>query len=100
MTEPSNSLVKQYSALLATEEVTLDFKEEALKEVAHFAFLVNNRSQNIGARRLHTIMEKLVEEISFNAPEMSGQTVNIDRAFVLDNLQNLVENEDLSRYIL
>ncbi len=100
LTEPSNSLVKQYSALLATEEVTLDFKEEALKEVAHFAWVVNNRSQNIGARRLHTIMEKLVEEISFNAPEMSGQTVNIDRAFVLDNLQNLVENEDLSRYIL
>lgn len=100
LTEPSNSLVKQYQALLATEEVTLDFKDDALKEVAHFAWIVNNRSQNIGARRLHTIMEKLLENISFEAPEKTGETIEINRQYVLDNLQDLVANEDLSRYIL
>ena len=98
--EPENALVRQYPALLATEGVTITFEEDAVKEVADFAFRINEQTENIGARRLHTIMERLLEEISFRAPEMSGENVEIDAAYVRDRLSDIVEDLDLSRYIL
>ncbi|HEX6322573.1 MAG TPA: ATP-dependent protease ATPase subunit HslU [Vicinamibacterales bacterium] len=100
LTEPRNALVKQYAALLDTEGVTLTFEESGIRRVAEFATLVNERTENIGARRLHTVMEKLLDEISFNAPEMDGVTVGIDAAYVDRMLADVVRNEDLSRYIL
>jgi ATP-dependent HslUV protease ATP-binding subunit HslU len=100
LTEPRNALVKQYSALLATEGVTIEFEESGIRRVAEFATLVNERAENIGARRLHTVMEKLLDEISYNAPEMDGVTVTIDAAYVDRMLADVVRNEDLSRYIL
>ena len=98
--EPENALVRQYPALLATEGVNISFGEDAVKEVADFAFRINEQTENIGARRLHTIMERLLEEISFRAPEMSGESVEIDAAYVRDRLTDIVEDLDLSRYIL
>ncbi len=98
--EPENALVRQYPALLATEGVNITFGEDAVKEVAHFAFRINEQTENIGARRLHTIMERLLEEISFRAPEMSGENVEIDAAYVRERLSDIVEDLDLSRYIL
>ena len=100
LTEPRGSLVKQYMALLATEGVTLTFKPDAVDRVAEFATLVNERSENIGARRLHTVMEKLLDEISFNAPELDEKTIVIDAAYVDRMLADIVNDEDLSRYIL
>jgi len=100
LTEPRGSLVKQYMALLATEGITLTFSPDAVNRVAEFASLVNERSENIGARRLHTVMEKLLEEISFNAPELDETTIVIDAAYVDQMLADIVNNEDLSRYIL
>ena len=100
LTEPKNALVKQYAALLDTEGVTINFEESAIRRVAEFATLVNERTENIGARRLHTVMEKLFDEVSFNAPEMDGVTVTIDAAYVDRMLADVVRNEDLSRYIL
>ncbi len=98
--EPENALVRQYPALLATEGVTIAFGEDAVTEVANFAFRINEQTENIGARRLHTIMERLLEEISFRAPEMSGENVEIDAAYVRERLSDIVEDIDLSRYIL
>ncbi|MDE0340570.1 MAG: ATP-dependent protease ATPase subunit HslU [Nitrospinae bacterium] len=98
--EPENALVRQYPALLATEGVNIKFGEDAVKEVADFAFRINEQTENIGARRLHTIMERLLEEISFRAPEMSGESVEIDAAYVRERLSDIVEDLDLSRYIL
>ena len=98
--EPENALVRQYPALLATEGVNITFGEDAVKEVADFAFRINEQTENIGARRLHTIMERLLEEISFRAPEMSGESVGIDAAYVRERLTDIVEDLDLSRYIL
>ena len=98
--EPENALVRQYPALLATEGVNIRFREDAVKEVADFAFRINEQTENIGARRLHTIMERLLEEISFRAPEMSGESVEIDAAYVRERLSDIVEDLDLSRYIL
>lgn len=98
--EPENALVRQYPALLATEGVNIAFGEDAVKEVADFAFRINEQTENIGARRLHTIMERLLEEISFRAPEMSGENVEIDAAYVRERLSDIVEDLDLSRYIL
>ncbi len=98
--EPENALVRQYPALLATEGVNIAFGEDAVKEVADFAFRINEQTENIGARRLHTIMERLLEEISFRAPEMSGENVEIDAAYVRERLTDIVEDLDLSRYIL
>ncbi len=98
--EPENALVVQYPALLATEGVRITFSEDAIQEVASFAARINEQMENIGARRLYTIMERLFEEISFNAPEMSGQEVNIDADYVRDRLKDIVEDLDLSRYIL
>ncbi len=98
--EPENALIVQYKALLSTEEVELVFNEDAIDEIAEIAFQVNSRTENIGARRLHTIMEKLLSDVSFNAPEMKGQTVKIDRQYVLNVLSDIMKDEDLSRYIL
>jgi ATP-dependent HslUV protease ATP-binding subunit HslU len=100
LTEPKNALVRQYVELLNTEGVTLDFAEDAIEEISLLAEEVNQRAENIGARRLHTIMEKLLEEISFEAPDMQGVTVKIDAQMVRDRLSEIVKSEDLSRYIL
>ncbi len=94
------SLVKQYQALLATENVTLDFSADAIQRVAQIAFDVNERTENIGARRLATVMERLLDEVSFGASKLDGQTVKIDSAYVNNRLSELSQNEDLSRYIL
>jgi ATP-dependent HslUV protease ATP-binding subunit HslU len=100
LTEPKSSLVKQYTALLETEGLKLEFTREALDEVARFAFQVNEATENIGARRLHTIMERVLDEISFNAPDMREKTVNIDADYVKKMLVDIVKDQDLSRYIL
>jgi len=100
LTEPKSSLVKQYTALLETEGVKLEFTRDALDTVASFAFKVNESTENIGARRLHTIMERLLDEISFNAPEMKEKSVNIDAPYVQKMLADIVKDQDLSRYIL
>ena len=100
LTEPKSSLVKQYTALLETEGVKLDFTPEALNEIAHFAFRVNESTENIGARRLHTIMERVLDELSFEAPEKKGQSVTIDADYVRKMLTDIVKDQDLSRYIL
>ena len=100
LTEPRGSLVRQYIALLETEGVALTFGDDAIDRIAEFATLVNERTENIGARRLHTIMEKLLDEISFNAPELDEKTIVIDAAYVDRMLADVVSNEDLSRYIL
>ncbi|MBB6577156.1 ATP-dependent HslUV protease ATP-binding subunit HslU [Comamonas odontotermitis] len=100
LTQTHASLVKQYQALLATEGVTLDFRPDGITRLAYIAFDVNERTENIGARRLATVMERLLEEISFDATRLGGQTVTIDAAYVDGKLGSLSQNEDLSRYIL
>jgi ATP-dependent HslUV protease ATP-binding subunit HslU len=100
LTEPKGSLVTQYIALLATEGLTLEFKPEAVHRIAEFATMVNERTENIGARRLHTVMEKLLDEISFDAPDMTERDVVIDGAYVNRMLADIAMNDDLSRYIL
>ncbi|MCL6584865.1 MAG: ATP-dependent protease ATPase subunit HslU [bacterium] len=100
LTEPENALIKQYKALLQTEGIELVFEESAIQEIAHLAAYVNERGENIGARRLHTIMDKVLEDISFQAPEMKGQKVVIDAEYVNDKLRDIIKDEDLSRYIL
>jgi len=98
--EPKNALVKQYSALMDTEGIKLTFAEDAVEEVAKYAARVNESSENIGARRLHTIMEKLLEEISFEGPNLKKKNVRIDAAYVSKQLADIVKDQDLSRYIL
>ena len=100
LTNTHASLVKQYEALLATEDVTLQFGADAIKRLAEIAWQVNEKTENIGARRLYTVMEKLLEEISFNAAKQSGQTVAIDQAYVDARLKDLAQSEDLARYVL
>jgi ATP-dependent HslUV protease ATP-binding subunit HslU len=100
LTEPENALIKQYTALLETESVKVNFTEDGIAEIAEMAALINDRTQNIGARRLYTMMEKLLDEISFDAPEMSGKSMVIDAKYVREKLKDFVEDEDLSRYIL
>jgi len=100
LTEPKSSLTKQYTALLETEGVKLEFTREALEEIAKFAFRVNEGTENIGARRLHTIMERVLDEISFAAPDKKGEQVTIDAAYVAKALSDIVKDQDLSRYIL
>jgi ATP-dependent HslUV protease ATP-binding subunit HslU len=100
LTEPKNALIKQYEALLETEGVHLKFAADAIQEIAEVAWDVNERTENIGARRLHTIIERLLDDVSFAAPEMRGQEVAIDAAYVRERLQPILKNEDLSRYIL
>ena len=100
LTEPKNALLKQYTALLETEGVKLTFSEDAVSALARFAALVNEQTENIGARRLHTILEKALDEISFEAPELKKKNVKIDSAYVSKQLAEIVKNQDLSRYIL
>ena len=100
LTEPKNALIKQYMALLETEGVHLSFREDAIVEISRIAAEVNERMENIGARRLHTVMERLLDEISFNAPEMQGKEIVIDAQYVRDRLTPILKDEDLSRYIL
>jgi ATP-dependent HslUV protease ATP-binding subunit HslU len=100
LTEPQNALIKQQVALLATEEIELRFAEDAVEEIAVTAATVNERTENIGARRLHTIIERLLDDISFDAPERKGATITIDAKYVRDRLADIVKSEDLSRYIL
>lgn len=100
LTQPQNALTLQYIELMKTEDVHIKFSDEAIKELSRLAAEVNGKTENIGARRLHTIMELLLEELSFNASEMPGQTVSITKEYVQDRLQNIVQDQDLSRYIL
>ena len=100
LTVPKNALTKQYVELLKTEDVHIDFTEDAVDKLAKIAEEVNQNTENIGARRLHTIMELLLEEISFDAPDLKGQIIKIDAAYVSDKLTDIVEDRDLSRYIL
>ena len=100
LSEPNNALTKQYSALLATEGVTLEFKAEGVRRLAEIAFQVNERTENIGARRLHTVLERLLDSISYDAPEQKGQHHAVDAAYVDKHLAALVQDQDLSRYIL
>ncbi|HXE80119.1 MAG TPA: ATP-dependent protease ATPase subunit HslU [Vicinamibacterales bacterium] len=100
LTEPKNALIKQYTALLETEGVRIRFDEQAIDTIAEFATQVNERTENIGARRLHTVMEKLLDEISFEAPDLPDKSVTIDDAYVRRMLADIVKNDDLSRYIL
>ncbi|MEE9153440.1 MAG: ATP-dependent protease ATPase subunit HslU [candidate division NC10 bacterium] len=100
LTEPQNALTKQYTALLATEGVDLNFSADAVEEIAHIATAVNDATENIGARRLYTILERLLEDVSFEAPYMEGVKVEINAAYVREKLQDIIRDEDLSRYIL
>jgi ATP-dependent HslUV protease ATP-binding subunit HslU len=100
LTEPKSALIKQYTALMSTEGVTLDFAPEAIVRIAELAALVNDRTENIGARRLHTMMERLLDEVSFDAPELGGQSIHIDVPFVDRMLEDIARSDDLSRYIL
>ncbi|PIP07684.1 MAG: hypothetical protein COX51_06095 [Syntrophobacteraceae bacterium CG23_combo_of_CG06-09_8_20_14_all_50_8] len=100
LTEPRNALIKQYTEMMATEGVKIIIKDEAIEEIAEVAAQVNERTENIGARRLYTVMETLLDEISFNAPDMEDKDVIIDAQYVKEKLSDIVEDEDLSRYIL
>ena len=100
LTEPQNAITKQYKALLGTENVTIDFNDEALHRIAEIAYSVNQTNDNIGARRLYTVMAKLIEELAFSADELGGQTITITKAYVEERLGDIVENVDLSKYIL
>jgi len=98
--EPHSALTKQYSALLATEGVTLNFSDDGVRRLAEIAFAVNERTENIGARRLHTVLERLLDTISYEAPDRGGQTLEVDAKYVDDHLAALAQDQDLSRYIL
>lgn len=100
LTEPYNALIKQYTALLYTEDLKIDFTEDAIHEIADIAEHVNEKTENIGARRLHTVLEKLLEDISFEAPEQKNGNLTIDERYVREKLSEIVKDEDLSRYIL
>ncbi|MGI6413837.1 MAG: ATP-dependent protease ATPase subunit HslU [Syntrophomonadaceae bacterium] len=100
LTEPHNSLIRQYKALLATENLNIEFDEKAIEYIAQIAYDVNNRTENIGARRLYTIMEKVLEDLLFEAPNMQGQSLTIDVDYVENRLKKIIKDDDLSRYIL
>ena len=100
LTEPDASLTAQYKALLGTEQVDVKFGESGVRRIAEIAFSVNEKTENIGARRLHTVMERLLETVSFDAAENGGQPIEIDAAYVDQHLGDLAKDEDLSRYIL
>jgi ATP-dependent HslUV protease ATP-binding subunit HslU len=100
LTQTDASLTKQYQALLATEDVTIEFAPDGIRRLAEIACSVNEKVENIGARRLHTVMERLLEDLSFHATKSSGTTITIDAAYVNERLQELAGNEDLSRYVL
>jgi ATP-dependent HslUV protease ATP-binding subunit HslU len=100
LVEPQNALIKQYIMLLGTEDIDLNFTDDAIEEIANLACHVNDQTENIGVRRLYTIMERLLGEISFLSPEMTEQEVKIDAKYVQNQLADIIENRDLSRYIL
>ncbi|WP_107776244.1 HslU--HslV peptidase ATPase subunit [Campylobacter concisus] len=100
LTQPKNSLLKQYIALLSTENVELEFDDEAIKEIARIAHAANEKMEDIGARRLHTVIERVIEDISFNASEKSGEKINVTKELVKERLKDVVEDQDLARYIL
>jgi ATP-dependent HslUV protease ATP-binding subunit HslU len=100
LTEPENALTRQYTALLETENVRLIFRDDAVAEIARIAAEVNERTENIGARRLHTVIERLLDQVSFDAPEMGGKEVMVDAAMVRERLSAILEDQDLSRFIL
>jgi ATP-dependent HslUV protease ATP-binding subunit HslU len=100
LTEPENALTKQYSALLGTERITLEFRPDAIAEIARIAAEVNARMENIGARRLHTILERLLDELSFEAPELGPQTIPVTADYVRERLSGVLKDEDLSQYVL
>jgi ATP-dependent HslUV protease ATP-binding subunit HslU len=100
LTNTDACLVRQYEALLATENVKLDFRSEAIRRLAEIAWQVNEKTENIGARRLYTVMERLLEDVSFNAAKHSGETIVIDGAYVDERLKDLAQSEDLARYVL
>jgi ATP-dependent HslUV protease ATP-binding subunit HslU len=100
LTEPQNALLKQYEALLATEGVTIEFKPDAISRVAELACDVNEQAEDIGARRLHTLLEKLLEQVSFDAPDLEEKHVTIDASYVDEKLSDIVVNRDLSQFIL
>jgi ATP-dependent HslUV protease ATP-binding subunit HslU len=100
LTEPENALIKQYKALLETEGIQVEYTEDAVDEIAEIAEKVNEDAENIGARRLHTVMEKVMEEISFKAPNIKKKKIPIDRKYVQKQLEDILEDEDLSRFIL
>jgi ATP-dependent HslUV protease ATP-binding subunit HslU len=100
LTEPKNALIKQYIALLDTEGLKLNFTDDAIETLARYAVMVNEQTENIGARRLHTILEKVLDEISFDAPDLKKKNVKVDGAYVTKQLADIVKNQDLSRYIL
>jgi ATP-dependent HslUV protease ATP-binding subunit HslU len=100
LTEPKNALIKQYKALLKAEDVDLEFTEDAIDEIARIASVANQQAENIGARRLHTVLERLLEEVSFHAPDMAGQKHVVDRDYVRRKLEDVIKSEDLSKYML
>jgi ATP-dependent HslUV protease ATP-binding subunit HslU len=100
LTEPKNALTRQYRALLGADGVKVEFDQSGIDEIASLAQVVNESTENIGARRLHTVMEKLLEDLSFDAPESGQKEVRIDKDYVIEKLKDVVENQDLSRYIL
>ena len=100
LTEPKNALIKQYTELLKTEKVNLQFKKDAIEEITDMAVKINKRSQSIGARRLHTVMEKLLEDASFDAPDLNNKDIVVDAEYVRDKMKDIVKDEDLTRYIL
>jgi ATP-dependent HslUV protease ATP-binding subunit HslU len=100
LTEPKNALIKQYTELLKTEEIKLEFKKDAIDEITDMAVKINKRSQSIGARRLHTVMEKLLEDVSFDAPDMKDKNIVVDAEYVCDKMKDIVKDEDLTKYIL
>ena len=100
LTEPKNALIVQYTALMETEGVKLEFTKDAIDTIAEIACQINEDSENIGARRLHTVMEQLLEEVSFKAPELRGQKISVTPKYIKSRLSNLLKNQDLSRYIL
>ncbi|MCO6524048.1 MAG: AAA family ATPase, partial [Candidatus Schmidhempelia sp.] len=100
LTEPNASLTLQYQALMATEGVNITFTSDGIRKIAESAWQVNEQNENIGARRLHTVLERLMEEVSFDASEISGQTIIIDESYVSNHLDKLVADEDLTKYIL
>ena len=98
--EPDNSLIKQYVALMKTENVELQFTDDGIEELAEISSQINSTIENIGARRLHTILEKVLEEISFSAPDKSGEKIVVDKSFVQKNLGDIIRDKDLSKFIL
>lgn len=100
LVEPDNALTKQYEALLETEDVKIVFSEDGLDQISEYAFRVNQQTENIGARRLHTVLERVFEDISFNAPDMQGEEVRIDKEYVREKLEDIIEDQDLSKFIL